>query len=50
MIVVAMANRMLSVAQSIYLVRRDGREQGSLSIQPMKVRGMGAGLELRLKY
>ena len=50
MIVVAMANRMLSVAQSVYLVRRDGREQGSLSIQPMKVQGMGAGLELRLKY
>ena len=50
MIVVAMANRMLSVAQSVYLVRRDGREQGSLSIRPMKVQGMGAGLELRLQY
>jgi hypothetical protein len=50
LVAVAMANRALSVAQSIFLVRRDGRGRESMSLRPMKVRGMGAGLELRWKY
>ncbi len=50
MIVVAMANRLLSVAQSIYLVHRDGRGQEQFSVKPMKMQGLGAGLQVSLKY
>ena len=46
---IAAATRILSVIQSFWLVRRDGREEG-LSMQPMTFKGLGTGLRLKWSF
>ncbi len=46
---IAAATRILSVIQSFWLVRRDGREEG-LSLQPMTYKGLGTGLRLKWSF
>lgn len=49
LVVVAMANRLLSVVQTVFLVRGDLRHE-RLTVSPMKMSGMGAGMAMRLRY
>jgi hypothetical protein len=49
MIVVAMATRLASVVQSIFLVRGDQRA-AQFDVAPVRTTGHGAGLRLRYHY
>jgi hypothetical protein len=49
LVVVAMATRLVSVVQSVFLVRGD-RQQAKFDLQPVPVPGRGGGFRLRYRY
>lgn len=49
LVAVAMVNRLVSAVQSVFLVRGDLRRE-RLTVVPMKVSGLGAGLAMKLRY
>jgi hypothetical protein len=49
LVVVAMATRLISVIQTVFLVRGD-QKQAQLDVQPVATPGHGGGLRLRYRY
>jgi hypothetical protein len=50
LIVVAMATRLLSAVQTVFLVRGDLQRETRLGLRPLKMSGRGAGIELTYEY
>jgi hypothetical protein len=50
MIVLGMATRLVSVVQTVLLVRSDKRAEQEFSLRPVGFRGYGAGVAMRLMY